>query len=164
MTRRNYSFTQRRTLNPPSLSLVILSVAKSTSPLNPRSLHPSVPLNIPLHNPHRWNIHLSPLHHVISRRPQKDSPKHGNIPVHRVRLHRRRRREEAKHKKRQEKRQGDDIDGYPRTAQGPARWWQRFTAQALGEDAAYGEDVGAEESGDGEGDDGVKGDGGAKID
>lgn len=123
-----------------------------------------IPLDIPLDNPHRRNIHLPPLDHIKSRSPQEHSPKHGNVPIHRLWLHWRRRREEAKHEERQQKHQSDDVDGHAGTAKGPARRRQRLAAQTLGEDAAYGEDVGAEKCGEGEGDDGIEGDGGPEVD
>lgn len=73
-------------------------------------------LDIPLHNPYGRNIYLPPLHHIKDRSPNKDSPKHDNIPIHRIRLHRRSRREEAKHKESHQEHQCDDIDCHPRTA------------------------------------------------
>lgn len=58
---------------------------------------PPFPLNTPLHNPHRRNIHLPPLNHIKRGRPQENAPKHDDVPIHRVRLHWRGRREEAKY-------------------------------------------------------------------
>ena len=121
------------------------------------------PSQIPLHNPHRRHINLPPLNNIIPRRPQKNPPKHDNIPIHRLCHHRRRRREKTKHKQRQQKHKCDGVDGRAPASEGPTRGRERFAAQTFGEDAADGENVGAEEGGEGEGDDGVEGDGGTEV-
>ena len=99
---------------------------------------PPYQLDIPLNNPDRRNIHLPPLHRIKPRSPQKDSSKHDNVPIHRIRLHRCGCGEKAKYKKGHKKHQRYDIDCRPRTAKGPTRWWQLFATQTLGEDAADG--------------------------
>lgn len=91
-----------------TISLVILFTTTA--------LHPSIPLDIPLHSSHRRYVHLPPLQHIETRSPQENTSKHDNIPVHCVRLHRRRTWEEAKHEERRQKNERDDIDCHPRTA------------------------------------------------
>ncbi len=100
-------------------------------------------LSIPLHDCHRRNIHLPPLHHIIACSPQRDGPKHQNIPIHRIRLYRRRRRKEAEDEKRNQEHQSNDVDRCSCTTQGPARCRQCFATQTFGEDATYRKHVGS---------------------
>ena len=90
----------------PSPTTLILSVATL----------PSYSLDIPLYNPHRRDVHLPPLQRIKDRSPQKDSPKHDDIPIHRIRLHRCACREKAKYKEGHKKYQRYYIDCHPRTA------------------------------------------------
>lgn len=90
----------------PSPTTLILSLATLLS----------YPLDIPLNNPDRRNVHLPPLQRIKDRSPQKDSPKHDDVPIHRIRLHWCARREKAKYKKWYKKHQRYYIDCRPRTA------------------------------------------------
>ena len=60
----------------------------------------SSPSDIPLHLPHRRHISLPPVHHVKHIRNQENSAEHGDVPIHRLPIHRRRSREEAKDEER----------------------------------------------------------------
>ena len=115
----------------------------------PPSLHPS---NIPFQNPHWRHIHLPPFNPIERRRPKNNPTKHSTPPIHSLRIHRRRRRKKAKYKKRHQENQRYHINHQScRGAEGPARMWERFSTEAFAEDAADAEDVGCEQSGEGEG-------------
>ena len=100
---------------------------------------------------------------IIRHRGHNDARKHHNRPIHIRQRRVRRDGEEAKHKRRDQKPERDIIDQSAPFAQAPATRQEGLVAETLEAHAADGDDVGEEQGGVGEGDDGVEGDVGAEI-
>lgn len=120
----------------------------------PRVCDPHSPL---LHQRHRRNITPPRPNHIIRRRGNDDECKNHNTPIPIPRRRRGRDGEKTHHKSHGQESQRGIVDGCAEPAQRPAAGQERFVAEGLEADAADGDHVGGDESGVGEGDDGVEG-------
>ena len=100
---------------------------------------------------------------IITRRKQRDTPKHGNVPVHRLRRGVRGRGEEAEDEEADQEDHGGAIAGHTPLAERKARRRNGLVAQALSDEAANGKDVRGEKRRHCQGGDGVQGSGRAQV-
>ena len=100
---------------------------------------------------------------IIRHRGYDHAREHDNGPVHIRQRGSGRDGEEAEHEADDQKAEGDVVDQRAPFAQTPASGQEGLVAEALETHAADGGDVGEEERGVGEGDDGVEGDVGAEV-
>ncbi len=130
---------------------------KSSSPPSP------APPLLPLNQRHRRDIAPPRPSPIIRPRRHNHKRKDNHRPIHPLGPRRRRLGEKRQHETERQKRQRDIIDQSAPPAQRPAAREQLLAAETLEADGADGEDVGEEEGGVGEGDDGVEGDVGAEV-
>ena len=119
----------------------------------------------PFHLDDRPVVHLHPLHPVHDQAQQRDAHKDHHAPIERLQIHRRRIGPKRPEEDEQHVRQADEVDRDPEAAQAPASRGQELrVVEATVENAADGREVCKHEGDDLQGDDGVEGDGGAKVD
>ena len=100
---------------------------------------------------------------IITRRKQRDTPKHGNIPIHRLRCGVRGRGEEAEDEEADQEDHGGAIAEHAPLPERKARRRNGLLAQALSNEAANGKDVRREKRRHGQGGDGVQGSSRAQV-
>lgn len=89
-------------------------------------------------------------HKIITRREQRNAPKHGNVPIHGFRRGVLGRGEEAEDKETDQKDHGGAIAGQTPLPEREARRRNRLVAQALSNEAANGKNVRGEKRGHGQ--------------
>ena len=100
---------------------------------------------------------------IITRRKQRYTPKHGNIPIHSVRSGVLGAGEEAEDEEADQKDHRGAIAGHTPLPKRKARRRDGLAAQALSDEAANGKDVRGEKRRHGQRGDGVQGSGRAKV-
>lgn len=110
-------------------------------------------------------IHLHPLHPVHCQTQRRNAHEYHHAPIERRQLHWRRVGPEGPEENEQGVRQADDVNRDTEAAQAPASRGQELrVVEAAVEDAADGREIREHQGDDLKGDDGVEGDGGAKVD
>lgn len=121
-------------------------------------------LELSLHQRHgRYEV-VSSLDPVVHRCEDDHPTVHNDTPVHRLLLHGGLQGEESEDEDGDQEGHRGDVDRHAKAAKRPAAWWEGFAAEPLEQDAADGDEVGRDQGGDGEGDDGAEGHGGADVD
>lgn len=119
-------------------------------------------LLVDIHN--RTLIHIPALNEEYNGGKDNDDAPHKDRPVHAGGSDLPVDWEETHDERKRDVQQGYNVAWDREAAETPARWWQRLAANALDEDAADGDEVGAEERRDEQRDDGVEGCGAADVD
>lgn len=126
-------------------------------------LHFPIP-PLPLHKHHWPLIHPPPYPPIKTQTHHHHPRKNCWRPIHRHCRHRHLYGEKAENDQEARVREGKYIDGQTKTAETPTRGRKGFGAEATGDKAGDGKDVGCEKAGVLEADDDVEGEGGAEVD
>ncbi len=106
----------------------------TSAPTQPSSQFPVLDVD-------RRSVLLVADNHIVHRREERDTAKHGNVPVHGRRRDRAARREEREDEEGEEKAKCDDVDRHAPLAEREARGGKGLAAHAFGEYAADGDHV-----------------------
>lgn len=102
---------------------------------NSLSLHESSPHSHLVQMPHWFHIMFPPPEHIIHTSNNQHTTKHDHTPVHIRHVCRVDNREEARDASYCHIQDCKDVDGHAELAEGEARGWERFGAEAFLQDA-----------------------------